>query len=160
MPRTFTCALLPAGQPVARSRVDDQGSGVGPHGEGRLRDTAGRVASDAQRRADEDLGAVGPDTSAGAAGEQVVVEGGSPGERLVAALLEQDDGPVVLVPHDDAGTPLGVLDRGVHRERVVVVLDPLLGRRPRAAGVAVAARLLQLLAEVAEQELPPAAGGL
>src|SRR3954462_14808171 len=101
MPRTFTCALLPAGQPVARSRGDDQGSGVGPHGEGRRRDTAGRVASDAPRGADDGLVALGPATSGGAAGEQVVPEDGSQGERLVADLLDQDDAPVVLVPRDD-----------------------------------------------------------
>src|SRR3954463_12301186 len=103
-------------------------------------------------------------TGSGAAGpEQAVLGDGGQGERLVADLVEQDDEAVVLDAHDHAGAPLGVLHRRLYLERAVDVLGR---RRLLGAGVgagvvvAVAAGLVELLAEVAEQELAAALGGV
>ena len=58
---------------------------------------------------------------AGSGAEQGVLGDGGDPERLVADLVEQDDEPVLLHPHDDAGAPLAVLDRRLGGERDVVV---------------------------------------
>ena len=103
--------------------------------------------------------------SGGRAGAQQVVLGhGGEAERLVADLVEEDDEPVVLDAHDDAVPPLRVLDRRLDGERGVGPRlrggGALLGGAGAGVAVAVAAGLVELLAEVAEQELPPALGGL
>src|SRR4051812_41654352 len=141
-PSTFTRALLPAGLPSARSGFMITAV------PGARRSSGGRPPPAGSRS--------GP----GALPEQVVGDDRLQGQRLVADLLEQDDDAVVLVPHDDAGTPLGVLDGGVDREGVFVVVDVLFVGRSGAAVVAVATWLLELLAEVAEQQLAAATGRL
>src|SRR3954467_8909265 len=105
-------------------------------------------------------GAGGAAVSGGAAPAQRLVLGdGGERECLVADLVEEDDEPVVLDPHDRARAPLPVLDRGADRKGAVLGG----GLLPGGSGVvvvAVRAAVVELLAEVAEQELAPAVGGL
>src|SRR6185437_11198038 len=90
--------------------------------------------------------------------EEVVLVDGGQGERLVADVVEQHGQPVLLDRHHDTVPPLGVSHRAARRE--LVVAGWLLLGSAGLAGVAVAAYVGQLLAEVAEQKLPPASGGL
>src|SRR4029453_2343359 len=96
--------------------------------------------------------------------QQAVLGDGGQAEGLVAHLVEQHGDPVVLDAHEDAGPPLAVLDRGLDRERGVGAVlrrrGALLGGPGAGVAVAVAAGLVELLPEVAEQELPAAVGGL
>ena len=97
---------------------------------------------------------------------------GLPGERFVAFPLEQDGDDVVLVAHHQPGSPLFVGHRGLKRKRHIgsiaghaaVARYRLRLQRtvPRAvvAGIAVAARFREVLAEVSQQELAAAAVSL
>src|SRR3954469_8368574 len=96
-------------------------------------------------------------------GYQAVLHDHVDHQRLVALGVEEDDDLVAFVAHDDAGAELLVRYLRVDGEgasvfRVLLPLLEVLLRQARLAIIAVAAEVVALLAEVIEQEMPPALG--
>src|SRR4051794_13316596 len=86
--------------------------------------------------------------------EKAVLDDEGHGQRLVADAVEAHGDGVAFVAEDLAAAPLGVGDTGVDSERSGVRLWYV---DSRVAAVTVAARLVEHLAEVAQQQLPSAA---
>src|SRR4051794_10353193 len=78
-------------------------------------------------------------------------------QRLVPEVVEEHRHLVALVAQDRSDAPLRMGDPAVHRVRAA---GRHVVRRARQAIVTVPARLFQMLAEVRQQRLSPAARGL